>query len=1711
MAVDSRPTAPFADSNRRFTYGSQTVKLAEDSNLMSDQEHKEEQTFKVLLSTDKLTLEAIDKEVIKFSEAAKLPHGSTTDQELAMATDVNLIDPFAAFLKLQMWLSYLCESGFSACIPASVVMNPFQSNFFLTMLNSLLVHRCFDSAFHVLFQCVTHLVHLFPSPSASAALNKQHGSLPAHQPRTYRGEIQDTFINLVVNAKLQSTFSGLVGKVTGASSAAANDHVKRICSLVVATVGYNHQQGHEQLHNVIHFWFEQLFLSSPSSWLLDLNYRLIGEAVFYGVDYTQSTSSQKQAMQTLAYLATIYATPSAASPNEGAAGASMLSSTGLTLGGKNGKVPSTWAKETPRLAFAILYLETVAQRALWETAGNTILARPQTKVKHLVSMNMGLKKDMENYFTIFQWANLANHMDPDHPLVPLVWQVFLRLYMSHVSHTHPRGTIPADSVYFGAKFLMSKRHKKLKQSLASVLKDLKDRYTAKQTQRPLETKQSSPAARAPSPTQTDDAANGNQKTPESEIESTRPGFSYRVGRELDKTFASLYTSFLRWFEMQDLSWGMPRMLTDNSPDIARLWALLNDDVPGDILDPQRGLEFIWWDLIQPSALVAAVDKDIRRFTADNKGGASAAVSNKSNHSVPRQSIVANLSVAAPTVKERLQKFSLTKPLTLLSADGPDKKEAEKYFLELLREVAVGAKQFDERLARMVGLDQQLEDLVPHLYRQETVEKRVERPCESIHRSGSQCRSPAQFVFQFPHSVAVDAVVNAISENRTSWRKCHWSNELSDGFLLACLLVERCVITLRYYRDRYKAEFGSNTNRDLIRWMDIGSAWFTTSLEFDRDNVRLFAPSKITVQNAVQGLAVFPGDNADEMPRLLELMLEDKQRVALLHETFHPHMQADKFVQLFENLNQAAMYDRLGDSIRAVLKQFNVPLWLESNPSLYDRRSLFQVSLRAACIAKERSVEAVDIMSIHCAAAQAICLYQFPDMLEFCIENLLTTVALKRLDVTFVGSFLAALPVSQRLGHQQASSLLNQMSLFFWDLRLRGRGGASKAGSLHTLWAPYLPLLLTLIDECMGVIVFEDYLVSTTDPFFSFNILKAALAPFLLPAVSTDPHISSPWQRHETDVQSGQFVVSAFVSQLMRLHAAVGGTVHVLQRSWDLIRGIASMNTESYILRTLTLEMLRLNWSEWCVPIEVFHDMRDVIVTFAAPHPMFDFMQTLILKIDWNQVISRLNTEHIETATFLFALITAELTFADSRPLKDDWAGFMTSVAEERFISFSQLSTPHCLEIIASFVFRVGSNVPSTALTPSQLNISEERYLLLYALLRRLAMGISVNGRPERAGELVDRFAGYIRLVVSPLRELTAATSKSSISEDQYKSLLRQILDDIDAMLTANRQFIVLEQSVALMREMYVLLNAQHNENSVQRVSSELVRESLSVKDPALALERLVTVCRTVLSPAKMASCIDLCIESALKVSVDIMTVSQHLELPVMFESEFIESCVNQGSVLTLQASFLKYLHDPKRRKRQLLDMLLEWVCALQLPVGADSKLVLLIQTFIFLFFSLSPRPPSEVYKTFRTHLLKLSEDKKTEGLVGGMLGMFGLGSKSTFSIPFRLTCRCIATFMAVHKKRFVPDGTKSGSNDKLMRELTGLLTNKDYATYREQIMWAIQTIPSKPEDSPAAYQTAAVAFIDASFTFNWIHQLIIRLFPQHTHWIVLSPSVLPRS
>ncbi|KAJ8405585.1 hypothetical protein AAFF_G00315650 [Aldrovandia affinis] len=1296
-----------------------------------------------------------------------------------------------------------------------------------------------------------------------------------------------------------------------------------------------------------------------------------------------------------------------------------------------------------------------------ELLTNPTLPPDQALKKAQVRLKLHVAPSLQRMM-VYRWAQQALATPADHPLLPLVWQKFLQLYLRKPG---PEFGLEAKGC-IGKRYFHSSAHAALLKELKQRLVEVSDFHHA-----------ASKALKVPqSPSEGPSEGDSGPGTPITQ---------YMTSPELHIELVRLFSVFAVWLE--DENFQKQEVYLPSLPkqyDAHKLAKIMQNhqDVWMEYMDIER----VQYELGE----VLNIWAKVRAEPLYLQSNSNSIFTDFINPQAARERILTNLKkhdAAQPTVAL----VPMRAPVPDISpACLSDESSSSKLIQEDLSKLQHQAKLAALRETQQVALDSELLEMLPQLY-----SNREEQLCMQLECRGSggrPCQGPALITVKFEGMHKLEAVQNQIQSLKSDIKQLQTDaiKPPPQSLAEAAVHVENFITALV---NAFKMHPSPATQK-------VGIAAFYHAVSFVCEDTQRHPPTRQFFSSCIEILGqVFIRGTQSECKRILKTILLNQHLCTLLSPYFTPNASPGELVGLYKEVVKVLHADS-GDVIFMLLTKFDLSQWLSSaQPPFPERSHLMELVHRAlgAC-GLEPDLEVLLPFNLFCKHWTQLLCYQFPDhysdflrlLMQSSSEQLLSPDCWKA-SLRVLGcppqpkkkaakpSGSAQGPASISLSPQQVDETIEWLSNFFLKLRL------SKADfhsfGLFFKWGPYIEEVKTFWGYLINYVINVELNACAKESVGSNKVLIALLnlhkkivglfKPWIL-VLDTDDASNPrcyPWL--ETDTSTAASMVglySQFTDTLQekfkdRLLPGQAGALWLHLRHY--CETCTAPKMPEYLLYTYHTEYSRLPWKDLQPDQELMNQFFKV--ERGSPKSCFLFMGGLLCEVNWVSVLSSaLGPQPSPPAQTMVIYLFYMMVFL----AKED---YLLNKPESSLLSLLGQSTSLPWHFVDFSSYQNIMGYINTHYPPALiLNRDTSSQLILKLLKMTAGFGPTSEGTPHR--DMMLKCQAFIHLAV---QFLTSLDQNGNISLASLETEMEKLLECI---MIFNPPETDLQQrhmaTCSLFAELLSLLNSA-GVSTAEGLGAKLHSWVERKARGPLVLPLLTAACRCLASVRHMARTTEACIQSYF---TDGGCVDQYsgwgpilvsLQVPELTVEDFIRESLELGSFLTLYVYVLQRLNleQTLANEKKTLVMLNTWINQV-FPSGPvdEAKLFLwwhkafklvMVQVEQGDVCGLEPLVLSLL--SLQTRLAQLGEER----LNSGILGAIGLGRKSPLSSRFRVVSRSMSAFLLVqvpseNQLRIQP-GTNLQLSAKAQQALAALDTmpsNKQYSEFQETLGQACQFI-----------------------------------------------------
>lgn len=1280
---------------------------------------------------------------------------------------------------------------------------------------------------------------------------------------------------------------------------------------------------------------------------------------------------------------------------------------------------------------------------------------------------------------IYRWACQAIATPPDHPLLPLVWQKFLQLYLRQPG---PEYGLPAGGC-IGRRFFSS--------SQAALLKDLRNKIHEVSDFHHA----ASQALRVPPPQTSSDIQGDESKPP------------YLTSPRLHSELVRLFGVFALWLDdetLQKQEVYLPSLPLEYEPH--RLAQVMQrQKVPWlEYVDQERlqydEMEVLsLWEKVQSEPTFVQMQTHSFPDNTSCSNAKDRILSNLQKHPVPH-----------PAPELQPQKEPVPEVPASCLIDSKAAAELLKYDLSILQDQARLAVACE---AQQVALELELLESLPLLYKNRPEQVNMALECKG--KGGQPCQGPANITVTCERLQKQEATQVQITSLRQDIKKLQTDAMAPPHQSLAQAAVhtENFITALV---NLYKAQKSSAVQQ-------VGVATFYQVVSFVCEDTLRHPPTRQYFSSCVEILGqVFIQANAAECGRVLKTILEQRLLCPLISPFFTPNAAPDQLVFLYQDVVTSLHLDS-ADVIFMLLTKFDLIQWLnEANPVFSKRTQLLELVHGALCVCgRDPESELLTPFHVFTKHWTLILRHHFPDHYSDCLRLLMTSssdqllspecwkVTLRvlgclpslRSNKTKADQVQNILDSSGRaIGHQasphrspislspkQVDETVDWLSEYFQKSRL-SKSDLCSFG-LYSAWAPYIPDVVSFWEHLISCLINVQSSNCARESVGSSKTVKALrvlhskivklFRPWVFPLDKEDGSNVKCYPWLETDADVAGCLVGLYTQLTETLHLKFRDRMLPGQRGalWlcmmQYCESCTAPRTPEYLLYLYHTHLRSLPWRHLHPDTQLMEQLFNV--ERGSPKSCFLFMGEVLCQVNWVSVLS----EHLQTSyptltsdienqkeshKMLVYLLYMLVFLAKEEPLLSQQdSPLLSLLVQSTSIPWHRLD----LSSYQGILVYVGTHYP-----PSLLLSSDSAPQLLLKILRSTA-GIYHNPTGDPHMEETLKAGVYIQWCVQSLVTLEQGGSID------LSSLQTQLDTLLEGIVTFNPPETGLEQRhmafCNLFSDALTLLNGV-GVSTGEALASHVITW-LDRKGRGFPILPLLTACSRCLASVRhmtriMEACITAYFNHAEEESVGWGPVLASLQVPELTIDDFLTESQSGGSFLTLYGYILQRLNSEytATNERRILVLINQWTSQV-FPSGPGDEAKLFLWWHKALGLSAEQLQPqagngemSGVIMSLlrlQTRLLEMGEER----LNSGLLRAIGLGKRSPVSNKFRVVVRCLAVFLSVQvssetELRLQPTSELQLSV-KAQQALGGLETlpsNKHYSEFEDCVNKAVQFI-----------------------------------------------------
>uniref|UniRef100_A0A8C6PTP5 Ectopic P-granules autophagy protein 5 homolog (C. elegans) n=1 Tax=Nothobranchius furzeri TaxID=105023 RepID=A0A8C6PTP5_NOTFU len=809
---------------------------------------------------------------------------------------------------------------------------------------------------------------------------------------------------------------------------------------------------------------------------------------------------------------------------------------------------------------------------------------------------------------VYRWACQALATPPDHPLLPLIWQKFLQLYLRQPG---PEYGLAAGGC-IGRRFFQVSSQAALLKNLRLRIQAVSDfHYAASQALRV-------PPLNTPSADIQSEPTSGNAQP------------SYLTSPQLHSEMVRLFGVFALWMDDESLQKQevyLPSLPPEYEAHKLAQVMQRQQELWLEYIDQER-LQYdekevlsLWQKVQSEPTFLQPPSPGFTDYTSLNNAK-ERILSNLQKHLAP---------LPAPELQEQ------TAPV----ADVPaacltDFKAAAKLLqqdLSILQDqaryvVAVA------REAQQVAMEQELLESFPLLFKNQPEQVNMALECKG--KGGQPCQGPASITVTCERVQRQEAVYNQITSLRRDIKKLQTDSMAPPPQSLAKAAVhtENFITALV---NIYKAQKSPAVQQ-------VGVSAFYQVVSFVCEDTLRHPPTRQYLSSCVEILGqVFMQGNAGECSHVLKTILEQRLLCPLISPFFTPNAASDQFVFLYQDVVTSLHLDT-ADVIFMLLTKFDLSQWLsEAHPVFSERTRLLELVHGALCVCG-RDPEPELLIPFHLFTKHWTLLirHHFPDHYSDCLRLLMTSSSNQLLSpecwkVTL--RVLGCLPPTRSTNSKAEPSI--------------GAAGAGPTASPYRSPISLSPRQVALVLDFSLMLKRVLYVKASASSLFGFltsvieMLLLTALQdlhskvvklfkPWIFPLDTGEGGKCYPWL--ETDANAAGHLVGLYVQLVDVLHHKFRDRLRPSQRGalWlclmQYCESCTSPRTPEYLLYLYHTHLRSLPWRHLHPDTRLMEQFFNV--ERGSPKSCFLFVGELMCEVNWVSVLS----DHLRLiSSFMFSL------------------------------------------------------------------------------------------------------------------------------------------------------------------------------------------------------------------------------------------------------------------------------------------------------------------------------------------------------------------------------------------------------------------------------------------------------------------------------------------
>uniref|UniRef100_S4RB52 Ectopic P-granules 5 autophagy tethering factor n=1 Tax=Petromyzon marinus TaxID=7757 RepID=S4RB52_PETMA len=1255
---------------------------------------------------------------------------------------------------------------------------------------------------------------------------------------------------------------------------------------------------------------------------------------------------------------------------------------------------------------------------------------------------------------VYRWAHQALVTPEDHPVLPLIWQKFLLLYL----HRPGQETGMPYGGSVGSRFFQAPAQRALLDRLKKRLAELADYHHG-----------ASKAVPAPRTFNV-----GTTGPPAPPAAATAP--------ELHKELVKLFHLFRCWLDDEKLQGAdlyLPSVPLHYDPH--RMVRIFNND-------QDLWLEFVDMTLIGRD--LAGCCNDWLKELQSNR------VLTPGSNTAPGAELGKSVSRGSP---QRPKRPCEPPPLPWLKTPVPavvasclcDDRVAEQLVAKDLQVLQQQACQATVRECRQVALDQDLLELLPGLYYNGEDQEVLQLECRPGYTSSSthSCTGAATITIKFERAYMNERIKQQLHDTRVEAKQL-----LAETSQLPHRRVPEAAV---HTEELLTALINEYKVQPKVGMRETGVALFYLMVSFVSEETTRYPPSRQFLSSCLEVLGqMFISGVETESERLLQTVLKNSCLCSLLSPHFTPNAAPRAFVGMY-SLVAATLSADTSDMVFMLLTKFDVLQWLSvARPPLPWRSELLAgVYAALRTCGAQPSAEMVASSGLLRSHWRKLLAHHFPDHYGETLRMLVDGSDEQKLSPEVWSDVLLTLgcteagpnervPTTMALNVRpcarpvartpQVRETMEWLARQLLALRLLRQG--RRSFGLYSAWRPYVPAIASLYGflgrhllRAERARLVRNGKAGTTDAEAAAQSIYALLTdlfkPWILHLETGDKSCprSAPWL--DVDSALACTMVRLFCDCVRALHELFGGNLlpfggkGSLWLHWQhYCSTMAQPGIPKHVLAVYHSEFAALPWARFQPDIQAMQAFFKVECGGQAS--CFRFLGSALCQVNWLEVLAGAwgPFPSGETCAMLTYLLYTLAALAKESSFLDAPDGPLPILMAQAAAFPWQLVDPAAYESVAKYV---GDHFQASLVLGAPGDAASRLLPVLKA-----AAGLAPGTCPHP--DALPKCRAYVKLLVGLLsKEIAhpnAAAALTGLLEDVQNFAPPGL--DVQTLYTIHTQLVV---------ELLVLLNQGSLEKAAPLVNGLTAWLDGHPHSP-LVLPVLTAACRSLASVRHMAELVETSIAAhfagiqAAQGSEAWAPVLSALHMPELTLKAFVDECMSLGAFLTLHAHLLQLQHRNETTlvyEMQLLLQVVGWIArAVPKTMSQEPKLLLwwhkALELLLLQLLHNKKLPLGEMARVLRSLVSSLTQLAE-ERVMSGLLGVLRLGHKSPLSPRFRLAARSMAVFLQAqlldeHTLRLQPSSLLqlTPRTAQALSSLEALGLNKQYVEFQGEIQGVCQ-------------------------------------------------------